>query len=298
MKALITGASGFIAPHLIEACRKRGWDVIGVDVLPPSDYKLGDYAHKQMDVRDLTVSDLAGVDYVFHLAFVTNIPNSIQHPLETTNDNIDMTVYLLDLCAKAKVKRFVLSTTASLYGDNPTPWREDMPSQPIEPYSWQKLSCEYACQLWSRAYGLQTAALRLFQVFGENQRKDTAMAAFFRARREGKPITLTQTTAQSSFKTGQRDFIYVKDVAEAFCAAAVSSKVGKGEVVNIGTGKVRTMEDIANAIGGEIIFIPKRQFEVERHEADITRATTLLDWKPKVEVIDWLNRFMAQQKVA
>ena len=118
------------------------------------------------------------------------------------------------------------------------------------------------------------------------------MAAFFRAKKEGKAITLTETMAQSSFRTGQRDFVYVKEVAEAFARTCESEKTGHGEIINIGTGKVTMMEEIAKAIGGEIIFIPKRGFEVERHEADLTRARELLDWNPKVDVIEWLNKFM------
>ena len=103
----------------------------------------------------------------------------------------------------------------------------------------------------------KTAILRLYQIYGENQRKDTALAAFIRSKKLGKPITLTETTAQSSFRTGRRDFIYVKDVAKAFLATMVSEKTGNGEVINIGTGKCTTMEQIANVIGGEVTFIPK-----------------------------------------
>ena len=167
-----------------------------------------------------------------------------------------------------------------------------MPPDPIEPYSWQKLSCEHLLRMWTGRYKLPTVVLRLFQVFGENQRQDTAMAAFFRARKESKPITLTETTAQSAFRTGQRDFVYVKEVAEAFARALESSKTGQGEIINIGTGKVRSMEEIARAIGGQVTFIPRRGFEVERHQADIRRAQALLDWHPQKDVIEWLQNFV------
>lgn len=296
-KVLITGVSGFIGPHIVEACRNRGWNVVGLDVRPYAPERgVGAACHNFLlqDVRDLTPETLKGTDYIIHLAFITNIPNSVKHPIETTRDNIEMTARLLEFATKAGVKKFAFSSTASLYGHNPVPWREDMPSDPdpIEPYSWQKLSCEYLCKMWAKCYGLPTVTLRLFQVFGENQRPDTAMAAFFRARKEGKPITLTETTAQSTFRSGQRDFVYVKDVAEGFARALESEKTGMGEIINIGTGKVTTMEEIATAIGGEVIFIPKRGFEVERHEADITRAKKLLGWHPQVEVLKWLGEFV------
>ena len=291
---LITGASGFIGPHVVEACLSRYWTV---DIIDLKEYRNSPRPNGKVcegDVRSLSPVDLKGIDYIIHLAFVTNIPNSIQHPIETTRDNIEMTVRLLDAATKAGVKKLVFSSTASLYGHNPTPWREDMPSDPdpIEPYSWEKLSCEYLCKMWTKCYGLPTTVLRLFQVFGENQRPDTAMAAFFRAKKEGKPITLTETTAQSTFRSAQRDFVYVKEVAEAFVRALESDKTGKGETINVGTGKVTTIEQIAKAIGGEVVFIPKRGFEVERHEADVTRAKELLGWSPTVDVLKWLEKFV------
>lgn len=292
MKALITGCSGFIGCHLVDACYDLGFDVVGVDIRDYSGKNHRFLDFRKQDVQDLKAEDLVGIDYIFHLAFVTNIPNSIQHPLETTRDNVDMSVHLLKIATEAKVKKFLFASTASLYGSNPTPWREDMPPQPMEPYSWQKLSVEYACQMWAKRYGLPTVIFRFFQVFGENQRSDTALAAFFRAKKNGQPITLTETTAQSSFRTGQRDFIYVKDLARACVRAALVAVTGQGEIINIGSGKVTTMEEIANAIGGEIKWLPKRGFEVDRHQADISQARKLLGWEPKVEVLPWLKEFV------
>ena len=122
----------------------------------------------------------------------------------------------------------------------------------------------------------KTSVLRLYQIYGENQRKDTALVAFINSKKLGKPITLTETTAQSSFRTGRRDFIYVKDV-KAFIATMLSNKTGNGEVINIGTGITTTMEEIAKTIGGEVKFIPRRNFEVEAHQADMKNCYKLLD---------------------
>ncbi len=294
MKALVTGVSGFIGPHVVEACLAAGMEVIGID---KNDYpyeRPKGFSFTQMDVRGLTPGRMH-VDYVIHLAFVTNIPHSIKDPIGTTRDNIDMTAILLDWATMVGVKKVVFSSTASLYGNNSTPWREEMPPDAIEPYSWQKLAGEHALRMWSARYDLPTVSLRLFQVFGENQRPDTAMSAFFRAKRDGKPITLTETTAQSSFRTGQRDFVYVKDVARAFVLAAETELYKSGEIVNVGTGQVTTMEQIAKAIVGDdesrLMFIPRRGFEVERHEANIERATAM-GWKPSIHVLDWLAQFV------
>ena len=231
------------------------------------------------------------IDYVFHLAFVTNIPNSIEHPVETTEDNIDMSVHMLEISKEAKVKKFLFASTASLYGENPTPWKEDMKPFPIEPYSLQKLTIEHYCKLYSKLYGLKTVVFRFYQVYGENQRNDTALFKFFEAVKNDQPITLTKTTAQSSFDTGQRDFIYAEDLAEACEEAALSNRTGHGEILNIATGKVNTMKEIADALGAKVKFIPKRNFEVERHEADMTNTFDVLNWRPKTDVIEWLKEY-------
>lgn len=293
---LITGSSGFIAPHIIEAGIRDNFNVTGIDLNDPNKediIKGCEYIKK--DVRDLTVQELSKFDYIIHLAWVTNIPYTIANPVSSTDNNITMTTILMNNATQAKIKKFIFSSTASLYGNNPLPWKEDMKSDAIEPYSWQKLSCENLCKMWSVRYELNTGVLRLFQVYGENQRKDTALSAFVKAKINKQPITLTETTAQSAFRTGRRDFIYVKDVANAFLAALRSEKVSKGEIINVGTGIMTTMEDIAKTIGGEIKFIAKRSFEVEAHQADLSNGKKLIEWQPKVKVLDWLKNFIENQ---
>tara|TARA_A100001388_G_C28688311_1_gene460002 strand:- start:59 stop:952 length:894 start_codon:yes stop_codon:yes gene_type:complete len=292
-KLLVTGAAGFIAPHIIEEAANLGWEVLGIDITEAEDKILSkNVKYLKKDARELSDDDIKDFDFVAHMAFVTNIPFSIKNPISTTNDNIDMTVKLLDICTKNNIKKFIFPSTASLYGHNKIPFVEDMAINPIEPYSWQKYSCEKLCKMWNSRYDLKTSVLRLYQIYGENQRKDTALAAFINSKKLGKPITLTETTAQSSFRTGRRDFIYVKDVAKAFIATMLSKKTGNGEVINIGTGITTTMEEIANTIGGEVTFIPRRNFEVEAHQADMKLCYELLDWKPKVKVLEWLSNFV------
>ena len=176
---LITGSAGFIAPHIAEEALNLGWNVIGVDKLDVENKIINEkIKYLKCDLRDLKENDIKDVNYVAHMAFVTNIPFSIKNPLSTTYDNIDMTADLLNLCTKVGVKKFIFPSTASLYGHNPIPWIETMSIDPIEPYSWQKYSCEKLCKMWSTRYELRTSVLRLYQIYGENQRKDTALAAF------------------------------------------------------------------------------------------------------------------------
>lgn len=290
---MITGCSGFIGHHLIPACQKRGWYVVGVDKRPiPSNHSQPDH-FILTNVKDLGYRDLMGIDYVFNLAFITNIPNSVRHPVRTTYDNIGSIIHLLQFSGEAGVKKLIYPSTASLYGHNKTPWTEDMQPYHIEPYSWQKLCAEEACKLYARQYGLKTVIGRLFQVFGELQREDTALAAFMRMKEDGKPITLTETTAQSTFKSGQRDFIYAGDVAEALITLA-ESEFGGGEIFNIATGKVHTMEEIAKTLEAEVRWIPKRQYEVEVHHGNIDRIKGL-GWKPTVDVLQWLKKQMNEK---
>lgn len=284
-KILLTGASGFLAQHIGERFF-REHEVIGVDKRPLGDWKPSKFI--QTDVSNLNFRDMMGVDYVVHLAWRTNIPDCSRHPRESTRENIDMTLHLLELAKEAGVKKFFFPSTASLYGNNPTPWKEDMLGQPIEHYSWQKLSCEFACKMYAESLGLDTVIGRFFQIFGEYQRDDTALAAFLRAREENRPITLTETTAQSSFRSGQRDFIYAGDVAEAVYLLTTDPRATKGEIYNVATGKCNAMEEVANAIGGEVKWIPRRPWEVERHMGDITKLTSL-GWEPKTQVLLWLK---------
>ena len=286
-KVLITGSSGFIAHQLVEACRNKEWHTTGVDKRPIPGNHFSPDRFVLADVRDLGFRDLLGIDYVFHLAFVTNIPNSVRHPEQTTSENIGMTINLLERCKEAGVKKVIFPSTASLYSHNPTPWTEDMTPLPIEPYSWQKLACEYACKMYSKVYNLPTIITRFFQVFGELQREDTALAAFMRFKEQGKPITLTKTTAQSTFKSGQRDFVYAGDVAKALVLLA-ESDIGDGEIFNVASGEIHTMEEIANALEAKIVWIPRRKYEVERHHGNIDKLKKL-GWKPKVNVIKWLK---------
>ena len=112
------------------------------------------------------------------------------------------------------------------------------------------------------------------------------MGIFLRQAAEGKNLTIYGDGKQ------RRDFIYVKDVAKAFVSAMVSEKTGAGEIINIGTGVMTSMEEIAKTIGGQITFIPKRNFEVEAHQADMTLCNKLLDWKPSVQILNWLSEFV------
>ena len=290
-KVLVTGASGFIAYHVIENLINSNFEVVGVDI-NETKYPFKGCKYIQKNVIDLTEKDLKGVEYIIHLACDTNIRNSIENPVPTTDNNLGITIKLLSLATKLKVKKFVFPSTASMYGTNPIPWNENMISDPGEPYSWQKISIEFALKMWTSRYKLPTTILRLFQVFGENQRKDTAIAAFINQKKNNKPITLIRSSEKSKYNTGRRDWIYVKDIAEAFKLTLISSNTGKGEIINIASGKLISVEEIAKTVGGEITFLPSRDYEVDDHLADVTKAKKILNWEYKTNVIPWLKDYL------
>ena len=290
IKCIVTGCSGFVSHHLIKECQDRGWYVIGVDKRPiPKGHSRPDL-FLLTDVSDLGFKDLLDVDYVFHLAWRTNIPDCQRHPIESTKDNIDMSIHLMEYAKEAKVKKFLFPSTASLYGHNPTPWTEDMSCDPIEPYSWQKMAIEYACLMYAKSYGLPTVRFRFFQVFGEFSREDNAISVFLKKKRENKPINLVQTVKEG--QAGERDFIYAGDISKALCLLA-ESDVGNGELFNVATGTFNNMKEIADTIGNDILWAPRREYEVERHLADISKIEAL-GWSPKVNVIDWLKKYVKE----
>ena len=281
---LVTGSAGFLAQHIIPNLQAHNHFVTGVDKRFESS-ESNYFIHA--NVCDIGYRDLQDVDTIVHLAWRTNIPDCIRHPLESTENNILMTVKLIEAAKEAGVKRFIFPSTASLYGTNKTPWKEDMSPEPIEPYSWQKLACEAYVRM--NTSKIDTAIPRFFQVFGECQREDTAISAFLRSKREGRSVTLTKTTAQSTFKSGQRDFIYAGDVADAITLLVESVLPLRGNIFNVGSGGTHTMEEVAQALNAKIEWIPRREHEVERHEADISKLKAL-GWEPKVNVIDWLKK--------
>lgn len=286
----MTGASGFIASHVVPVLLKAGFRVIGLDRLPcqhipPSD----NFEFLHQDLENL--SNVSGFDYVIHLAFATNIPQSIADPVGTTYNNVDLGVKLLCLSKEAKVKKFLFPSTASLYGNQPLPWQESMPAYPSEPYSLQKYTMERFCRYYADN-GLPTVIFRLFQVFGENQRKDQVLAKFFQCRKERSPIPITQTADGDSSKSPKRDFVYAGDIAEAFLRALNSGNVGKGEIINLASGYNYTIREIAELISDNIECIPKRNFDLDEHLADVTKAKELLHWKATTDIKIWLKEYV------
>lgn len=285
-KVIVTGGAGFIGSHIVDALVKEGHDVHVIDDL--SEGKKENVNPKAtLHVASITNLDemkklFKGAEYVFHLAAVPRVPYSIEHPLETHGVNVTGTLNVLMASAEAKVKRFIFTSSSSIYGDQPKlPLIESMEAAPKSPYALHKYTGEMYCKTWSEVYGLPTVSLRYFNVYGPRHNHAGAyalvIAKFMHLKKEGKPLTITGDGEQT------RDFTHVYDVVSANILAAKSDKVGRGEAMNIGAGKNFSVNQIAKLIGGPVEHIPAR-LEPKNTLADNSLAKKLLGWEPKVSL--------------
>jgi nucleoside-diphosphate-sugar epimerase len=287
-KVIVTGGAGFIGSHVVDGLIQEGADVHIIDNLSGGKKeKIHPKAtFHEADIRKIAEIDpiMKGAEYVFHLAALPRVQYSIDNPIETFEINALGTLNILDAARHAGVKRVVFSASSAAYGNQEKmPLVETMEPQPLSPYALHKLEGEQMCKLYSDIYGLSTVALRYFNVYGPGIDPEgsypLALAYFLKRRSEGKTLTVTGDGTQT------RDFTHVRDVVHANLLAATGEKVGKGEVINIGSGTNVTMLKVAEMIGGEIEHIPPR-LEPKNTLADNTLARQLLGWTPSVPFED------------
>ena len=299
-KVVVTGGAGFIGSHLVDALIERGFDVHVVD-----NYAAGKCAgrisakatYREVDVRDEKLTGIfAGAQYVFHLAALPRVEYSLTHPFETFDVNAGGTINVLRAARRAGVKRVVLASSAAVYGDSQElPLREDASPNPKSPYGFQKHVSELACRYWSEQEGLSTVSLRYFNVYGPRVDPEGAYALvvgrFLKLRMEGKPLTI------SGDGTHTRDYVHVRDVARANILAAESTAAGKGELINVGTGRESSVLDIAALIGSEVEHVEER-VEPARCAADIRRPKELLGWEPSIKLEDGIANLKKSLEIA
>ena len=239
------------------------------------------------------------VDYVFHEAAIPSVPKSVLDPLGSNRANVDGTVNLLVAARDAKVKRVVYAASSSAYGDTPTlPKREDMLPNPISPYAVAKLASEHYMASFYRCYGLETVALRYFNIFGPRQDPTSpysgVLAKFITQMLKGEQPTILGDGKQS------RDFTYIDNAVEAnlLACTAPSSEVA-GKVFNVATGRRVDLNETFQALKkltgfpGEAAYGPERAGDVKHSLADLTRAKQHLGYTPKVDFEEGLARTIA-----
>ena len=300
---LITGIAGFIGSTLAHTLVGQGHEVRGIDNLSTGSLEnLADIRHaisfEEMDLQDVAgmKSACEGVDYVLHQGALASVPRSVKDPLTSHESNIDGTLNLLIAARDAKVRRIVYAASSSAYGDQPTqPKQEDMSPLPLSPYAVQKLTCEYYIQSFYRAYGLEGICLRYFNIFGPRQAADSpysgVIAQFTYKMMAGETPTIFGDGLTS------RDFNYVDNAVSANLLACVApSAVATGRVFNIGTGKSHTLNEVYEAIAGQLGFTCKpiygtpRAGDIKHSLANIDRAANELGYQPKFHFHDGLRK--------
>ena len=297
MRCIVTGGAGFIGSNLVDKLIDEGHEVIIFDNLstgqqkninPKAKFFLIDIAH-QPYFENKTMKDImSGVDVVFHLAALARVQPSIENPIEYHNTNINGTLNMLDACRKYGVKRFVFSSSSSVYGDVeqlPTPEEHEL--NPMSPYALHKLQGEQYCKLFSELYDLETVCLRYFNVYGERQNTEGAyclvMGIFAGQLLKGEPMTI------NGDGENRRDFTYVGDVVDANIRCMDYPLELNGDVFNIGNGDNRSVNQIANLLSEDGDRI-NREPVIEPKEtlANNSKAKKMLGWKPTNKIEDWI----------
>ncbi len=294
MKVLVTGGAGFIGSHLVDALLARGAQVRVLDNFATGKRSnlrqvMGDIELIEGDIRDLDTCRAAcdGMERVWHLAALGSVPRSVADPLTSHTVNITGTLHMLLAARDAGVRRLVFASSSSVYGANPqVPREETQHPMPISPYANTKLSAELYTLIFSQLYGMETVALRYFNVFGPRQDPGSQYAAvvplFFSALLSGKSPTIYGDGEQS------REFTFVEDCVQGNILAGTVEGPGiVGEAFNIAAGRPATVNrllaTIQRAVGAEIPaqYRPPRAGDVRFSDAVTEKAAGRLGFAPR-----------------
>ena len=299
---LVTGGAGFIGSNLVDALLANG------DRVRVLDNFLTGKADNLVDSRDRIellegdIGDLGtcrraveGVDYVLHQAALPSVPKSIELPIDSNRTNITGIVNMLVAAKDAKVKRFVFAASSSAYGDTPTlPKSEEMRPSPKSPYAIQKHTGELYCKTFFDIYGLQTVALRYFNIFGPRQDPTSFYSAVI-----PKFIAASlRDEAPTIFGDGEtsRDFTYIDNVVQANIKACTASAEAAGEVLNIACGGRVSLNQLAEVIRSKVgrgqpaVHEPERPGDVKHSMAAIAKAERLIGYRPQVGFSEGIAR--------
>jgi nucleoside-diphosphate-sugar epimerase len=302
MRALVTGAAGFIGSHLCDRLLADGHQVVGIDCF--SNYYSRTLKERNLEVArehrnftfhelDLVEDDLSqaleGANVIFHLAGRSGLRATRHEFVLHMRDNVLATQRLLESLDGRSIKRFVYAGSSSVYGEaERLPTKESSLPRPLSSYGVTKLAGENLVHVYARNFGLPTTCLRYFTIFGPRQRPDMAIARFIQALPDGEEVELFGNGEQT------RDFTFVSDAVEATIRSATSNVVGK--VLNVGGGSRTTLNAVL-AVLEEISGIPARRRhsppapEDQRHSgASINLARQHLSWEPRVSLRDGLVR--------
>ncbi|MHC4325942.1 MAG: GDP-mannose 4,6-dehydratase, partial [Planctomycetota bacterium] len=308
MRALITGAAGFIGSHLTERLLADGWTVVGVDnfddyydpqikrrnisgCLKNNNFKLIEADIRDSDAMDKVIGE--DVQIIVHLAAKAGVRPSIAQPLLYADVNINGTMVMLESVKKHGIDKFIFGSSSSVYGNNEkVPFSEDDNVDfPISPYAATKKAGELICHTYHHLCGMSITCLRFFTVYGPRQRPDLAIHKFAKLIEQDKPIEVYGDGSM------MRDFTYIDDIVNGIVAAM--GRCDGFNIYNLGESEPITVNDlvveIEKALGKKAVkeYLPPQPGDVDRTYADITKATKDLAYKPSIPVSVGLRQFAA-----
>jgi UDP-glucose 4-epimerase len=297
-RVLVTGGAGFIGSHLVEFLLSQGHHVTVVDNL--CNGKLSNlknceghpqFQFIQTDIRKCSELKgiFSGIHWVFHLAALSSVITSIEKPRDYFETNVNGTYNVLEASHQAGVQRFIYAASSSCYGNaDQYPTSETASICPQSPYALTKYLAELLVLQWAQIYQLPALSLRLFNVFGPRlciRSSDASVFGVFLSQKaRGESLTIVGDGEQT------RDFIYITDVVEAFYAAAKSNF--SNDTLNVGSGRSCTINSLAQILGGEVRYVPKRAGESISSLANIEKISKKLSWKPKISFEEGMAHFL------
>jgi UDP-glucose 4-epimerase len=298
---LVTGGSGFIGSNIVIELLKRGQEVRVLDNFSTGRRQnLTEVIDKvelfEGDLRSAGIvrSAVKGIDYILHLGALPSVPRSISDPEASTQTNVNGTLNLLMAARDASVRRVILASSSSIYGDVAAEYKvETMPPNPLSPYAVSKIAAEYYFQVFNRVYGLETVCLRYFNVFGPRQDPASQYSAVIP--KFIKAISRDQSPIIFGDGSQSRDFTYVYNVVHANLLAAETPGIS-GEVFNIACGTNINLLQLVELINSILkkninpILHPARVGDVRHSRADISKAQNRLNYQVAVDFETGLKR--------
>lgn len=301
-KVIVTGGAGFIGSHLVDALVDLGHQVIVIDNFSTGKIENLEKNKKKIKIlrQNLSLESpllkklpalLAKSSFIYHLAALPRIERSIVDPIGTHIANVNGTLVALELAKKLKVKRFIYTSSSSVYGNQEIlPLKESLNPNPQNPYAVQKLLGEYYCKLYANLYNLPVVVLRLFNVYGPRMLSKGSYKLVFTKWLEQieskSPLTIFGSGEQT------RDFTYISDVVDGLIRGMnVDSKINY-DVINLGYGRQIEVNYLAKLFNHPTEYLPGREYEEKFKQADISKARKILGWTPKVSIEDGVQKLI------
>lgn len=299
MKIVVTGGAGFIGSNLVDRLVKLKYEVIVIDNLSTGNFKNLEHIKDQIKFENIDISKktkqlevaFSNSDYVFHLAGLADIVPSIKNPEKYFASNVLGTLHVLEAAKINKIKKFIYAASASCYGIPKTfPTSENSTIDTQYPYALTKYLGEKLVLHWADIYKMPNISMRFFNVYGPRSRTTGAYGAvfgvFLAQKLSKKPLTIVGDGKQT------RDFIHVSDLVDALIISIDKGK--NSEIYNIGSGKEVSVNLLADLVGGEKVFIPKRPGEPDRSLADITKIKKEFNWAPQTDIKEGVKKLLLE----